>query len=69
MLDGALRGNAASPTLRKTCECANLPNRLAASVPPQASLLKPAPITAWPPFATGLWRGSKGRGDEGADRA
>ena len=29
MLDGALRGKAASPTLRKTCECANLPNRLA----------------------------------------
>ncbi len=46
MLDGALRGKAASPTLRKTCECANLPNRLAAPLKPQASFLKPALITA-----------------------
>jgi hypothetical protein len=52
MLDGGLRGNAASPTLRKKCECANLPNRLAAPLPRQASVLKPALITAYFPHLT-----------------
>jgi len=37
---------------------------------PRASLLTPASMTAWPPFAPGvLAGGERGGGDEGADRA